>query len=519
MNRRLIPALRPWDELRAAFRWDLPPRFDIATACCDAWAARDPDRSAIVDLNRDRRVWTYGDLKRASDALAADLARHGVGSGDRVAILLPQRAEVMVAHFAAMKLGAISLPLTVLFGADALRYRLADSGAVAIVSDADGLARVAALDLPDLRVAVDADALPAEGAVEPAPLGPEDPAMVIYTSGTTGAAKGVLHAHRFLLGHMPGVELAFEGMPRPGDVGWTPADWAWIGGLMDIAMPCLFHGVPLVAKRFPKFDADAAWALMRDEGVTIAFLPPTALRMLRRTEPPAGLSLRAVMSGGEALGADLTEWGRDRLGVPVNEIYGQTECNLVLASCAGTQDTVPGTLGRAVPGCEVQVQDGGGVPVAVGAVGEICARGSAAAFLRYWNRPAPTAAKWRNGWLRTGDLGVALPDGVVRYHARDDDVINSAGYRIGPTEVEVCLTSHPSVVMAAVVGLPDPVRGQALTAFVVAADPSDALAAALIDLVRTRLSPHMAPRAIHFRDALPTTPTGKIRRAALRDGG
>ncbi|MEM8849827.1 MAG: AMP-binding protein, partial [Pseudomonadota bacterium] len=489
--RRTIPRLGPWDDMRAAFRWDVPGDFDIAQVCCDDWAEVEPDRVAIVDLSDGRQVWTYGELKAESDRLAGVLARAGVGRGDRVAILLPQRAEVMVAHLAAMKRGAVSLPLFTLFGPEALEYRLRDSGAVAVVGDAGGLAKLDGLDLPDLRLRVDVAALAGEP-VTPVRNGAEDPAMMIYTSGTTGSPKGVLHAHRFLVGHLPCVETALEGFPKPGDVGWTPADWAWIGGLMDLAMPCLYFGVPLVAKRFAKFEAGAAWDLMVSEGVTAAFLPPTALKMLRRTAVPEGLRLRAVMSGGEALGAGLLNWGREALGVPINEIYGQTECNLVMAACAGTQEVRPGTLGRAVPGVEVEVQDKAGRAVAEGAVGEICARGSPAAFQRYWNKPEATAEKWRDGWLRTGDLGRALARGVVEYVSRDDDVINSAGYRIGPTEIETCLTAHPKVVMCAVVGLPDAVRGEAVTAFVVAEDGAEGLEADLIDWVRARLSPHMA---------------------------
>ncbi|WP_245624206.1 AMP-binding protein, partial [Jannaschia donghaensis] len=300
-------------------------------------------------------------------------------------------------------------------------------------------------------------------------------------------------------------------------VGWTPADWAWIGGLMDLALPCLWFGVPLVAKRFGKFQPDDAWDLMVGEGVTVSFLPPTALKMLRRTEAPRELRLRAVLSGGEALGAGLLDWGQSALGVPINEIYGQTECNLVMASCAGTQDVVPGTLGRAVPGVEVEVQDGDGRPVAMGETGEICTRGSPATFLRYWNKPEETEAKWRGGWLRTGDLARVEAGGVITYVSRDDDVITFAGYRIGPTEIETCLTAHPDVTMCAVVGLPDALRGEAVTAFVVAPERGEGLEAELIDWVKARLSPHMAPRAVRFVDTLPMTATGKIQRRDLRE--
>ncbi|MCK0167136.1 AMP-binding protein [Jannaschia sp. S6380] len=518
--RRTIARLAPWEEMRASFRWSIPERFNIAAGCCDVWAEREPDRAAIVDLSRGRRAWTYGELHRMSNRLANALSRGGVGRGDRVAILLPQRAEVMVAHFAAMKLGAVSLPLFTLFGPEALEYRLRDSGARAILCDADGAARLTGLDLPDLGLRIDVDDLhdlPDGGPVLTCDTAADDPAMMIYTSGTTGTPKGVLHAHRFLLGHLPCVETALEGFPRPGDVGWTPADWAWIGGLMDLAMPCLWFGVPLIAKRFGKFDPREAWDLMAAERVTAAFLPPTALKMLRRTDPPDGLTLRAVMSGGEALGAGLLHWGREALGAPINEIYGQTECNLVMASCAGTQDVISGTLGRAVPGVEVEVQDEDGHAVAPGNVGEICAKGSPATFLRYWNKPEDTAAKWRAGWLRTGDLGRVEKGGVITYVSRDDDVITSSGYRIGPAEIETCLVAHPDVVTCAVVGLPDADRGEAVTAFVVAPDRSETLAADLIDWVRARLSPHMAPRDVRFVDALPMTATGKVMRRALRE--
>lgn len=519
MRRRTIPALAPWAEMRAAFRWDIPERFNIAQGCCDSWAAAEPDRAAIIDLSAGRRVWTYGQLKDASDRLAGRLAAGGLRRSDVVAILLPQRAEVMVAHFAAMKLGAVSLPLFCLFGPEALAYRLRDSGAKAVVTDAAGLDRIAGLDLPDITSRIDVgDGTGAAPIDAPVDTAAEDPAMMIYTSGTTGTPKGVLHAQRVLLGHLPCVETALEGFPVAGDIGWTPADWAWIGGLMDLALPCLWFGVPLVAKRFGKFDAGQAWQLMVEEGVTAAFLPPTALKMLRRTQAPGGLRLRAVLSGGEALGAGLLGWGQEALGVPINEIYGQTECNLVMASCAGTQTVTPGTLGRAVPGVQVEVQDGAGAAVPVGEIGEVCTRGSPATFLRYWNKPAETAEKWRNGWLRTGDLGRVEGDGVITYVSRDDDVITSAGYRIGPAEIETCLTAHPAVVMCAVVGLPDDLRGEAVTAFVVAPEHDGRLEEVLIDWVKARLSPHMAPRSVRFVDALPMTATGKIQRRDLRAG-
>ena len=333
------------------------------------------------------KVWSYGDLKRASDRLANAFAARGVRRGDVVAVLLPQCPEVMVTHFAAMKLGAVVLPLFTLFGPDALAYRLADSGAVLAVTDAEGVGKLDAIrgEAPGLRevfvlgggvapyrgfedeIAAGADTL------VPVDTLADDPAVLIYTSGTTGAPKGALHAHRFLIGHLPSVELQHEFLPQPGDRGWTPADWAWIGGLMDLAMPCLYHGVPLVSHRAAKFDPDAAVRLIRDEGIRNMFLPPTALKLMRGATVPGGLKVRSIASGGESLGADLHDWGRAALGAPINEIYGQTECNLVVSTCHKAMDLKPGTMGRAVPGHEVAIMGPDG-PAGPGEVGEICVR-------------------------------------------------------------------------------------------------------------------------------------------------
>ncbi|MEO1790447.1 MAG: AMP-binding protein, partial [Pseudomonadota bacterium] len=299
----------------SGFRWRVPERFNIAVACCDVWPA---DRVAIVVPGG--ADWTFGDLKARSDRLATAFAARGIGKGDRVAILLPQSPYVMLTHFAAMKLGAITVPLFTLFGEDALRYRLQDSGARACVTDAEGAERVVALGCDTLEHVFVTDGpgglSVADEIAKAAPISQcaatqaDDPAMLIYTSGTTGAPKGALHAHRFLLGHLPSVEAQQEYMPQPGDVGWTPADWAWIGGLMDLALPCLFHGIPLVAHRMGKFDPDAAYRLIRDEQVRNLFLPPTALKLMRQARAPDGLKIRSVSSGGESLGSDLHAWAR-----------------------------------------------------------------------------------------------------------------------------------------------------------------------------------------------------------------
>ena len=534
MDRRLFRHPGDWNDLTRGFAWDIPDRFNIAIACYDSWAARHPGKTALIHRGPDARrdLWTYAALKRASDGLAVALRARGVGRGDRVAILLSQGPEALITHFAAMKLGAVALPLFILFGVEALRYRLADSGAKAIVVAPDALDKVMALapGLPALGTIVstgaarapvlsfaDLIAAPVDG-FAPVPTAAEDPAVMIYTSGTTGDPKGVLHAHRFLLGHLPCIELSQGFFPQTGAVGWTPADWAWIGGLMDMALPCLYYGVPLVAHRFAKFDPDAAFRLMEEERVTNAFIPPTALRLMRDATPPGARALRAIGSGGEALGGDLLAWGQNRLGAPINEFYGQTEANLVVAACTGPMDRVPGAMGLPVPGHRVGLRDASG-DVGTGEVGEVCvAAPDPVMFLEYWNKPQATAEKVVDGWLRTGDLATRRADGQLVFHARDDDIITSAGYRIGPVEIEQALTRHPDVVLAAVVGEADPIRTQIVVAHVMlrAGVALPGIEAALKARVRDEVAAHLVPRKFIQADTLPMTATGKIMRRALR---
>jgi acetyl-CoA synthetase len=532
----LPPAPSDYADLIARFAWTIPARFNIAEACCDRWADG-TGRTALIHLAAEGvRRWSFDDLHAASCRLANVLAAGGIGRGDRVGILLPQRPEAAVAHLAAYRLGAIAVPLFVLFGPEALAYRLGDSGAAAVITDEEGAAKLDALrdGLPALGRVLSVDG-PAPGAEDLprllaraspdhacADTSADDPAIIIYTSGTTGPPKGALHAQRVLLGHLPGVELPHELFPRPGDLFWTPADWAWIGGLLDVLLPSLFHGVPVLAHRMAKFDADAAFALMARHGVRNVFMPATALRMLRAARPPAGLAVRSVASGGETLGEELLDWGRATFGLTINEFYGQTECNLVVSNCAGLYPVRPGSMGRPVPGHDVAVIGPAGERLPPGALGDIAIRRpDPVMFLGYWNNPDATARKFRADWLVTGDQGTVDEDGYLRFVGRDDDVITSAGYRIGPGEIEDCLNRHPAVLMSAAIGKPDAVRTEIVKAFVVLREgiaPSRALAAEIQGFVRTRLAAHEYPREIAFVDSLPLTTTGKIIRRALRDG-
>jgi acetyl-CoA synthetase len=528
-----------YESAYAGFRWEVPTFYNIGVDACDRHAARTPDAAALIFEDETGRVerYSFRDVKRHSNRLANVLRAHGVCVGDRFGILLPQTPHTAIAHIAAYKAGVIAVPLFVLFGEDALEFRLFNSGAKALITDTVNLPKIARIRsrLPDLQliVVIGGDGIDAtvdysaateraSDAFSPQPTRADDPALIIYTSGTTGQPKGALHAQRVLLGHLPGIEFPHEFFPQPGDLYWTPADWAWIGGLLDVLLPAWHHGVTVLAHRFPKFDPAAAFALMQRHAVRNVFLPPTALKMMRQAGAPArhGVKLRSIISGGETLGAPLLEWGRATFGVTINEIYGQTECNLMVANCAGVMPVKPGSMGRAVPGHTVAVIDESGNRVPAGTIGNIAFhRPDPVMFLEYWQNPKATAEKFCGDWLISGDMGAQDGDGYFWYQARADDVITSGGYRIGPGEIEDCLLKHPAVGMAAAVGVPDPVRTEAVKAFIVLKPgfQGDAqLAHEIQQHVKTRLAAHEYPREVEFVDSLPLTATGKVMRRELR---
>jgi acetyl-CoA synthetase len=509
-----------YDELRARFAWQLPARFNIGVACVDRWAADAP--ALIVPREAGVEETTFGAVRELTDRLGNALRALGVTEGDRVAVVLPQSLETAVAHAAAFKIGAVSVPMSVLFGEQALEHRLRDSGAVVVFTDAERLDRVApvASDCGATLVVAGTASAPhlsfdtlvggGSSRFTPAVTGPDTPALLIYTSGTTGPPKGALHGHRVLLGHQPGFQLSHDRFPQPGDRFWTPADWAWIGGLLNALFSCWYHGRPIVAASRAGFDPEWAASVIRVAGVRNTFLPPTALRLMRAADVrvPAG-ALRTVMSGGEVLGRETHEWARDALGVSVNEIYGQTEANYVVGHSQGLWPVRQGSMGRPYPGHDVRVHDG-----------EIVVRlPDPVAFLGYWDAPDATAAKTEGGVLRTGDRGRIDGDGYFWFEGRVDDVISSAGYRIGPEEIEACLTGHPAVALAAAIGVPDDTRGEIVKAFVVLRRPGAASAALATEIqahVRERLAAYEYPRLLEFVESLPLTVTGKIRRAELR---
>ena len=535
-----------YNAMRAQQRWRIPERFNMGAAVCDKQRQRDV--ALIHPLGGDAvREYTFGDLKRLSNRLANVLIAKGIKRGDRVGILLPQMPETATAHIAIYKAGMVAMPLFVLFGADALEYRLADSGARALITDRENAAKLAEIrdNLPELELVLSIDGPGDDGPggaldfhselaevsdkFDPVDTLAEEPGLLIYTSGTTGPPKGALHAHRVLIGHMPGVEMIFDFFPQPGDVAWTPADWAWIGGLYDVLMPALYRGVPQVINPPGKFDAEAAFELIARFGINVAFIPPTGLKMMRQVANPRdrwNYSLRTVFSGGEALGTELMGWGRDTLGVIINEAYGQTECNVMVGCCGGIMTPPPGSMGRASPGFDLKILDENGVEVPRGELGSIaCKAPNPVMFIEYWKQPEATRDKFVTGedgaqWLVSGDTATQDEDGWIFFVGRADDVITSSGYRIGPAEVEDCLFGHPSVALSAVIGVPDPERTERVKAFIIlneGFEPSDDLAREIQTYVRTRLAAHEYPREVEFVTELPMTTTGKIMRKVLRE--
>ncbi|MGJ8595485.1 AMP-binding protein [Sulfitobacter sp.] len=485
-------------------RWDIPARLNMARQCL----SQPNDAVAVIDLTGAGRVdVTYGRLTEMVDGLARALTER-VQAGDRVGVLLSQSPWCVAAHLAIWKIGAISVPLFKLFKHDALASRIGDSGAMLVLTDAEGAALLGDLAVPLMAAQIGVEG----GSVPSADTGPDDPAVLIYTSGTTGTPKGALHGHRVLTGHLPGVVMSHDYLGQEGDCLWTPADWAWIGGLFDVAMPALALGVPVVAARMAKFDVSECARIVEQGEVRNVFFPPTALRMLKAADARIE-GLRSVASGGEPLGAQMLAWGRDALGVDINEFYGQTECNMVASSCGAAFAPRAGCIGKPVAGFEIAVLEGDMPTEGEGDVA--IRRGAASMMLGYWNRPDETAAKFRGDWMLTGDRGIWEGD-FLRFVGREDDVITSSGYRIGPAEIEDCLLTHPSVATVGVVGKPDELRTEVVKAYVVLKNGAKADAAELQTWVKDRLASYSYPREIEFLDALPMTVTGKVVRRDLK---
>ena len=533
-------------EICAAHRWSVPPDFNIARAVCARHASA-PDRLALLWEDEDGATarYSFAELQRQANRLSNVLRARGVARGDKVAIILPQRPETAIAHVACYQLGAITVPLSFLFGPDALEYRLANSEAKAVLCDPASLPNLAPIvrALPGVSLVIgvagareawteDWAALlgSASDAFTPVATAAADPAVLVYTSGTTGPPKGALMPQQCLVGNLPGFIYSHDVFPQEDDLFWSPADWAWTGGLMDALLPALYFGRPILGFR-GRFDPERALALMAKYRVRNTFLFPTALKMMMKAVPQPrsryAVDLRSVMSAGEAVGTTVFTWAQEALGVTINEMFGQTEMNYIVGNSHTLWPAKPGSMGRPYPGHRIVVIGDAGDEVPAGELGEVAVHriGSDGTpdpvfFLEYFKNAEATARKFTGEWCRTGDLATRDDDGYLWYQGRSDDMFKAAGYRIGPTEIENCLVKHPAVANAAVVPSPDETRGNVVKAFIVLAPghvPAAALEEDIQRHVKAFLAPYEYPKEIEFIAALPMTTTGKVQRRVLRE--
>ena len=551
--------------LHQSFTWQIPEHFNIAEVCCSRWE-KSPNAIKRVAICAHKKgaaanIYTYSELKKAADALSHVLTGLGVQRGDRVAIVMPQRFETAVAYMAVFQMGAVAMPLSMLFGPDALEYRLQDSEAVVAIADESSMASMQLVrsSCTALRTVVAVGECTADVQYEAAinkqknaftavKTKAEEAAILIYTSGTTGPPKGALLPHRALIGNLTGFVCSqnwfgFDGQKNTDSnaVFWSPADWAWTGGLMDALLPTLYFGRPIVAFN-GRFSPELAFSLMQQHGVTHSFLFPTALKAMMKAYPQPRkhfkIKLEGLMSAGEAVGDAVFDYCRDEMGVVVNEMFGQTEINYVVGNCNRFWPARAGSMGKGYPGHRVAVIDDAGQECAVGVPGDVAVnrfdvhgQPDPIFFLGYWKKDAATQAKFTGDWCRTGDLATRDADGYLWYEGRADDVFKAAGYRIGPGEIENCLVKHPAVANVAVVPKPDKERGAVVKAYVVLTPDLiaarariqgdtvafDAEITAKLQLhVKKMLAPYEYPKEIEFIDALPMTTTGKVQRRVLR---
>lgn len=534
-----------YEHLTESFEWQIPDEFNVVSYICDRWAREHPDRVAlqIKDDPRGQGEYTFGELHAAANQLANYFDAQGIERGDRIGINVPQKPEAVIGHLAAWKLGAVTVPLSTLFGTEGLHYRLADCSATACLVDESTIDvyRSVQDDLPDLTTVLTVgDIEPSEAETpfwtaldghseqfDTVTTSPEDDLTIFYTSGTTGDPKGVRHAHRMLLGHLPLFETWFLHLElTEDDVYWTPAAWTWMGGLGIVVLPAMFYGMPTVGLN-EQFSPEDVFELIETYEITNFWIPPTALRMMMQEDEAAEQhnvsTVRAITSGGESLGKTIIDWVNDTFeGATVHEGYGQTEANMVVGGCEALGALKPGKIGKAAPGQDIAILDPDTAEptVETGEVGEIGIRyeDNPVCLKEYWKKPEKTEAKVQNGWLLTEDLGTLDEDGYLEFVSRKDDVIISAGYRLGPEEIEDSLAGHDAVADAGVIGIPDEERGEVPKAYIQLADgydPSDELADELQQYVKDKLAKYEYPHELEFIDELPKTATGKIRRTDL----
>lgn len=536
-----------YDELYSSFRWSIPENYNIASDTIDKFS--NSERIALKHVLDDGNCneFTFKYLQQKSNQLANVLDHLSFKNDDRVGIILGQCPETILSHMACFKSGKISIPLFSLFGDDALLFRLKDSGASTVICDDLSIEKIKRINefLPCLKNIISINRKKSDAKVlsfyelisnasdkyKNVESKSNDPALIIYTSGTTGDPKGALLPHKVLLGHIPGVEMPHEFLTSSHpvtDCFWTPADWAWIGGLFDVLMPALFFGIPVISYRSSKFDPEFTFTLLEKYEVKNTFIPPTALKMMKsfnQNFKGKNLKLRTLGSGGESLGQELLKWGKEIFDVGINEFYGQTECNLTISNCGLIMKQKLGSIGKPVPGHNVRLMNKEGSFINdENEEGEIVVNSSSpSTFLGYWNNKSETEKKIIDGWLHTGDYATLDEDGYFYFKGRKDDLINSSGYRIGPSEIENTILSIDEVEMAAVVGVPDDLRGQIVKAVIVPKNKfyinnqNLELKDKIKNKVKDKLAAHEYPRIIEFVYELPLTTTGKIKRNIIRE--
>ncbi len=517
-------SLGSYEDMCAQHRWDVPERYNIARDVCDKHPR---DKLAMVweDWRGNEREVTFGELHRMSNRFANVLTAHGVERGDRVATLLPSLPETAAVFLGTYRAGAILLSLSILYGDEGITHRLEDSSAKVVVTDAqnrdripDGLVNEVLVLDGDLAAELDK----ASDRFETVVTAADDPAQLYYSSGTTGHAKGILHAHRYLLAHE---EFEFCHDVRDGELFHGSGEWAWAAGICPLLGPWRYGAAQFVYARKGGFDPEEQLRQLSKHGVENMFTTPTALRAMTAVSD-AGKRfplerLRVTCSAGEPLNPEVIRWFREQFGLTVLDYYGLTE-SYPLCGNFPTEPVREGSMGRPLPGWDVAVLDEDERPVPQGDRGEIClrARSNPHYPLGYWNRPEDTEEVFGGEWFHTKDAASVDEDGYVWYAGRADDVIISAVYRIGPFEVESACVEHPAVLEAAAVASPDPKRGDIVKAFLVLAEghePSDELGTEIKAFVRERHSAYAYPREVEFVSDLPKTLTGKIRRIELRE--
>ena len=519
---KMATSTRPssYEEACETHSWAVPERYNIAAEVCDSQPA---EKAAMVfeDFRGNRRDLDWGELRSLANRAANVLVAHGVQRGDRVAICAPASPETAAMFLGTWKTGAILLSLSVLYGDDGIEHRVRDSAPKLIVTDSDNAERMPA-DLVDEVLVLDEKLLAgADDHFETVDTSCDDPAQIYYTSGTTGLAKGILHAHRYILAHE---EFLYCHDVRDGELFHGMGEWAWAAGICPLLGPWRYGAVQYVYQREGGFDPDEQLEVISRNQVTNVFATPTAIRSMMgiddaRERYPQ--KFRVVCSAGEPLNPEAIRWFRDQYDVTVLDFYGLSESYPLCANFP-FMEVREGSMGKVMPGWDVQILDEDENPVQQGERGEICmrARSNPHYPLGYWNNDAAAEETFGGEWFHTKDAAEADEDGYFWYSRRADDVIISAGYRIGPFEVESACIEHPAVREAAAVAVPDQRRGSVVKAFLVLAagqQPSDELAGEIQTFVRGHLSAYAYPRQIEFTDELPKTLTGKIRRIELRE--